>query len=86
MAHLPYNATDDDIIAFVDEWVKLLIAEDYDRAFAFTAHAFSEMTVEMFRDHVRLQSSLHALGDGQDGSNQLPRLTFHGKANAPDET
>ncbi len=86
MAHLPYDATNDDIIAFVDEWVKLLVAEDYDRAFASTAHAGTKMTLDIFRDHIRLQSSLQALGNGQDESDILPHLTLQGTATPPHDT
>ena len=83
MAHLPYDTTDDDIIAFVDEWVKLLVAEDFDRAFEFTAHG-AKMTRDIFRDHIRLQSSLHATGNSE--SDPLPRLTLHGAATPSEVT
>ena len=85
MAHLPYAATNDDIIAFVDEWVKLLESEDYDRAFEFTDHG-PRMTLDIFREHVRLQSSLHALGYGQGESNPLPHVTLHGTATPTEVT
>ena len=81
MAHLPYDATNDEIIAFVDEWVKLLEAEDYDRAFSYTAHAAgSKMTPSSFRDHIKLQASFHAsCFDSAYGEiNPLHRVTLHG--------
>ncbi len=86
MAHLPYHATNDDIIAFADEWVKLLEGEDHDRAFTFTAHAGRNMTRDVFCDHIRQQSSLHAIASGHDHSNALPRVTLHGVATPTDAT
>lgn len=38
MAHLPKTASDADLISFVDDWARLLEAEDYLGAFAFTSH------------------------------------------------
>jgi hypothetical protein len=38
MAPLPVAVTDADLIAFIDRWADLLEREDYDAAFAFTAH------------------------------------------------
>ncbi len=80
MAHLPYDASDEEIVAFVDQWVKLLEADELDRAFEFTAHAGSRMTIDIFRDHIRMQSSLHASGIGQNKSDPLPQVTLHGTA------
>lgn len=61
MFHLPYDASDDAILAFVDEWAAMLAAEDYDRAFAFTAHVRgSNFTPVTFRAHVELMAHLHA--------------------------
>lgn len=81
MAHLPYDATDEDILAFIDEWVKLLEAEDYDRAFVYTAHAAgTKLTPAKFRDHVKLQASLHASNfDSAYGEIKPPhRVTLKG--------
>ncbi len=78
MAHLPYDATDEQVIAFIDEWVKLLEAEVYERAFKFTAHASPKTTLDQFRDHVRLQSTLHAGCNDKDENGVLPRVTFDG--------
>jgi hypothetical protein len=38
VAHLPKSATDEELIRFVDEWAMLMEREDYNAAFAFTAH------------------------------------------------
>ena len=38
MAHLPKNATDEDLIRFIDRWVELMEQERYEDAFAFTSH------------------------------------------------
>ncbi len=38
MAHLPASASDQDLIHFADAWARLMEAEDYVAAFAFTAH------------------------------------------------
>ena len=61
MPHLPHDAPDDALIAFIEEWVTLLEAEEYERAFAFTAHsAGCKLTPASFRDHVKLQAKLHS--------------------------
>ena len=39
MNHLPHTATDEVLIQFVDGWARLMEAEDYDAAFAYTAHS-----------------------------------------------
>lgn len=38
MSHLPTQATNDDLIRFVDKWAGLMELEDYQSAFNFTAH------------------------------------------------
>jgi len=82
MAHFPYDVSNDDIVAFVDEWVKLLEAEDYDQAFRFTAHAKgSTLTPTSFRDHVLQQAELNA-SCFDDDYGELPsshRVTLDGK-------
>ena len=83
MSHLPYDATEDAIIAFIDEWVTLLEAEDYDRAFALTAHsAGTKMTASLFGDHIKLQAFLHSQDfDPAYGElNPKCRVTLHGVA------
>lgn len=61
MSHLAYDADDAAIIAFVDQWVALLAAEEYDQAFAMTAHAAgSTMTPSGLRDLVKLHATNHA--------------------------
>lgn len=39
MSHLHLHATDDELVQFVDGWARLMEAEDYDAAFAYTAHS-----------------------------------------------
>ena len=81
MSHLPYDATNDDISAFIDEWVTLLEAEDYDRAFAFTAHsAGSTLTPTSFRDHIKQQAAFHAQSFDETYGTLDPqcRVTLHG--------
>jgi hypothetical protein len=41
MRPLPLNASDRELIAYVDQWVQLLEKEDYDSAWAFTDQAAS---------------------------------------------
>lgn len=61
MAHLPHTASDEAVVAFVDEWVRLLEEEDYARAFSHTAHAAgTAMTPARLRDHLQQQIALHA--------------------------
>lgn len=69
MSHLPYDASDDAILAFVDEWAELLAAEDYEQAFAFTAHIRGcTLTPDAFGRHIKLQAQHHAAGwDGSFG-------------------
>ena len=38
MIPLPPGATDDDLVRYIDRWAELLEAEDYEGAFAHTAH------------------------------------------------
>jgi hypothetical protein len=38
MAHLPRNASDADLLSFVDGWVALMEREDYDSAYHYTEH------------------------------------------------
>ncbi len=54
MPHLPHDATDDDLIAFAERWVRLMESEDYDAAFAFTLH-IPEMkwTPTLIRDVIK---------------------------------
>ncbi len=61
MSHLIYDATDDHIITFIDEWATLLEAEDYDRAFTFTAHvAGAKLTPALLHDLIKQHASNHA--------------------------
>jgi hypothetical protein len=81
MSHLSYDATNDAIIAFIDEWVTLLEAEDYDRAYAFTAHtAGNKLTPSSFRDHVKQQATLHSQCFDESYGTLDPqcRVTLHG--------
>ena len=39
MSHLQLDATDDELVQFVDGWARLMEAEDYDAAFAYTSHS-----------------------------------------------
>ena len=39
MSLVPLGATDDELVRFVDEWARLMEAEDYDAAFAYTSHS-----------------------------------------------
>lgn len=39
MAHLHHDATDTEIIHFIDQWVRLMEAEDYIAAHAYTAQS-----------------------------------------------
>lgn len=39
MVHLLHNATDAEIVHFIDHWVRLMEAEDYDAAHAYTAQS-----------------------------------------------
>jgi len=49
MSHLPYDTTEDAVIDFVEEWVALLEAENYELAFDFTAHtAGAKWTPSLF--------------------------------------
>lgn len=38
MPHLPSQATDDDLICFIDKWARLMEQENYEAAFNFTEH------------------------------------------------
>jgi hypothetical protein len=71
MAHLPSNATDEDLIAFADRWATLMESEDYTAAFTFTSH-IPEMkwTPSLVREVVK------AYGDAQP----TQKVTLHGNA------
>lgn len=54
MPHLPYSATDEDLIRFVDQWTRLLEAENYVAAFAYTAHdPYMHWTPELIRQVIK---------------------------------
>ncbi len=81
MSHLPYDATDEAIIGFIDDWVTLLEAEDYEAAFAFTAHSVgNKLTATTFRDHIKQQAFFHSQSfDPAYGElNAQCRVTLHG--------
>jgi hypothetical protein len=54
MKHLPHDATDEELIAFADQWAALMESEDYAAAFDFTAH-IPEMkwTPDLIREVVK---------------------------------
>ncbi len=81
MSHLPYDATNEDIIEFIDEWVTLLESENYDRAYAFIAHTTGNtLTPSSFRDHIKQQATLHSLCFDKSYGILDPqcRVTLHG--------
>lgn len=55
MAHLDRDATDEDLVHFIDQWAALMEKEDYVGAYRHTAH-IPEMrwTPELLRDVVKL--------------------------------
>lgn len=68
--HLPTTATDEDLLRFVDGWVRLMEAEDYGAAFHYTAHdPYMRWTAELLRDVIK------AYG----GSQAAQRVTLNGK-------
>ncbi|HEU0300529.1 MAG TPA: hypothetical protein VFR37_13760 [Longimicrobium sp.] len=69
MAPLASTVTDEELIAFVDEWAALLEQEDYDAAFAHTDHV-PQMgwTPELLRDAIQ----------GYGGANAGQRVTVDG--------
>jgi|SRR5687767_2133346 len=70
MAHLPKSATDEDLIRFVDKWAMLMEKEDYEAAFAFTAHVREmEWTPNLIREVVK------AYGDARSSQ----RITLLGR-------
>lgn len=69
MTPLPATATDEELIAFIDEWAELLEQEDYEAAFAFTDHVpGTRWTPELIRDAIRS----HGPADPDQ------RVTLHG--------
>ncbi len=54
MPHLPHDATDDDLIAFADRWVRLMKARTTTQLFAFhTAHSRMKWTPTLVRDVIK---------------------------------
>lgn len=54
MSHLPLSATDEELVQFVDGWARLMEAEDYDAAFAYTSHSpYMHWTPELLREVVK---------------------------------
>jgi hypothetical protein len=70
MAHLPHSATDDDLINFADQWVRLMEAEDYVAAFEYTTHdPYMRWTPELIREVIK----------SYDECNPVQQVTFEGK-------
>jgi len=54
MSHLPRNASDADLLAFIDDWAALLESENYTAAYEYTDHAPEQgWTPELLRDVVK---------------------------------
>ncbi|WP_077038381.1 hypothetical protein [Pelomonas sp. KK5] len=54
MSHLPLTATDQELIEFVDGWVRLMEAEDYDAAFSYTSQSrHMRWTPRLLRDVIK---------------------------------
>lgn len=71
MSHLPLNASDEELVRFVDGWARLLEAEDYDGAFAYTSHSpCMHWSPELLREVVK----------GYDESLPTQRVTVDGVA------
>lgn len=53
-AHLRATATDDDLLQFVDGWVRLMEREDYVAAFHYTAHdPYMHWTPDLIREVIK---------------------------------
>jgi hypothetical protein len=69
MIPLPNSVSDDQLIAFVDEWAALLEREDYEAAFSFTDHvAAMNWTASLVREVIK------SYGDADSGQ----KMTVHG--------
>lgn len=81
MSHLPKDASDEAILAFVDQWVALLEAEKYDEAFAFTKH-WPSASVEWLRNAMVFYADDRAATlDSKYGAPNAKRgVTLHGQA------
>lgn len=54
MSHLHLDATDDELVQFVDGWARLMEAEDYDAAFAYTSHSrYMHWSPKLLREVVK---------------------------------
>jgi hypothetical protein len=54
MAHLPSNASDDDLIRFIDYWAELMEQENYVAAYGYTQHiAEMKWSPELIRQAVK---------------------------------
>ena len=54
MSHLPRNASDADLLAFIDDWAALMETENYTAAYEYTDHAPEQgWTPELLRDVVK---------------------------------
>lgn len=70
MKALPFTISDEDLIAFVDQWAQLLEKEDYTAAFNFTDHeSESGWTSETLREVIK----------GYGDANENQRVTVQGK-------
>ena len=67
---LPSNATDDDLLCYIDRWAALLEAEDYDAAFHLTEHdPYMQWTPALIREVIK------AFGEGRESQ----RITVEGE-------
>lgn len=71
MRPLHLHATDDELVQFVDGWARLMEAEDYDAAFAYTAHSpYMHWSAKLLREVVK----------AYDQARPMQRVTFDGLA------
>src|ERR1051326_8423197 len=70
MTPLPREASDADLLDYVDRWAALLEAEDYDAAFAFTDHdPARKWTPQLMREAIK----------GYGDANPTQRVTVRGE-------
>lgn len=54
MSHLSLSATDQDLVQFADGWARLMEAEDYAAAFAYTSHSeHTHWSPDLLRDVIK---------------------------------
>ena len=58
METLSVNATDEEIIEVVHQWVRLLEAKDYAKAIAFTDHEYEGLTPDLFKRIIETHASV----------------------------